>query len=107
MFFVYGAENSRASDKAEFLLYSMGLNYRLYIFGRDYTLKQLHRLVPDATTVPHVYHGAKYIGGVKELYEYVHSDGVISNAKRESKRSERILSKSSEDEQSGGDIHEE
>ncbi len=105
MFFIYGAENSKACDKAEFLLYSMSLEYRLYIFGRDYTLKQLHRLVPDATTVPHIYHGAKYIGGVKELYEYIHSDKVIINDKRESKRSEKILAKSPEDEQSGGDVH--
>lgn len=79
MFFVYGAPNSKACERAEFLLYTMGYDYRIYLYGIDYTLNQLQRLVPGARTVPHIYHGTKYIGGVKELYEYLYeskdSDG--------------------------------
>lgn len=108
MFFVYGAENSKACDKTEFLLYTMHLDYRMYIFGRDYTLKQLHKLVPHANTVPHVYHGAKYIGGVKDLYNYLNSNEVISDYKRESERMEGLL-KIPTDRSTGkgtGDVHE-
>lgn len=107
MFFIYGAENSRACDKAEFLLYTMNLEYRLYIFGRDYTLKQLNRLVPGTTVVPHVYHGAKYIGGVKELYDYLHSEKVINDSETQSERSKKILGVSSDGDprKSKGDVH--
>jgi hypothetical protein len=109
MFFIYGAENSRACDKAEFLLYTMNLEYRLYIFGRDYTIRQLHRLVPDATTVPHIYHGAKYIGGVKELYNYLNSEEVINGSRGQFERYEKILGGSPDGNtgQSNSGIHEE
>ena len=72
MFFVYGAPNSRACEKAEFLLYTMNYEYRMYLYGLHYTLNQLQRLQPGTQTVPHIYHGTKYIGGVKELYEYLY-----------------------------------
>ncbi len=72
MFFIYGALNSKACERAEFLLYTMGYEYRMYLYGIDYTLNQLQRLQPGTQTVPHIYHGAKYIGGVKELYEYLY-----------------------------------
>ena len=72
MFFIYAAPNSKACDKAEFLLYTMGYNYRIYLYGIDYTLNQLQRLIPGTNTVPHIYHGTKYIGGIKELYEYLY-----------------------------------
>jgi len=38
MFFVYGALNSKACDKAEFILHTRGLNYRMYRIGVDYTI---------------------------------------------------------------------
>lgn len=72
MFFIYGAPNSRACERAEFLLYTMNYEYRMYLYGIHYTLNQLQRLRPGTQTVPHIYHGAKYIGGVKELYEYLY-----------------------------------
>jgi hypothetical protein len=71
MFFIYGAANSRACDKVEFILYTLGYDYRFYVYGRDYTLNQLQRLIPKCQTVPQIYHGTKYIGGLKELYEYL------------------------------------
>lgn len=107
MFFVYGAENSRACDKAEFLLYTMNLDYRIYIFGRDYTIKQLNRLIPNASTVPHVYHGTKYIGGVKELYTYLHGEEIIKNEQIESKRTKGIFTSPAEGDADQSDIHKE
>jgi hypothetical protein len=109
MFFIYGAENSRACDKAEFFLYNMNLEYRIYIFGRDYTIKQLNKLVPGTSVVPHIYHGAKYIGGVKELYNYLHSEKVINDSKGQSERCEKILgiSPDGDTRKSEGDFHEE
>jgi glutaredoxin len=72
MFFVYGADGSQACDKAEFILYTLGHDYRHYVYGRDYTLNQLQKLVPGATSVPQIFFGTKYIGGIKELYEYLY-----------------------------------
>lgn len=50
----------------------MNYEYRMYLYGIHYTLNQLQRLQPGTQTVPHIYHGTKYIGGVKELYEYLY-----------------------------------
>ena len=72
MFFIYGADGSRACDKAEFILFTLGHDYRHYVYGRDYTLNQLQKLVPGANSVPQIFLGAKYIGGIKELYEYLY-----------------------------------
>lgn len=108
MFFIYGAENSKACDKAEFMLYTLGVHYRMYIFGRDYTIKQLHRLIPGAETVPHIYHGVKYIGGIKELSQYLKNEEVIYESRGEYERSKKILEFLAERRASGkGDVHEE
>lgn len=108
MFFIYGAENSRACDKAEFMLYTLGLEYRLYIFGRDYTLKQLNRLIPGTTVVPHIYHGTKYVGGIKELTDYLQNEEVIYESRSQSERSKKILEFLAERRAGGkGDVHEE
>lgn len=107
MFFIYGAENSRACDKAEFMLYTLGVNYRMYIYGRDYTLKQLNRIVPNVETVPQIFHGYKYIGGVKELGEYLKNEEVIYESRSESERSKKILEFLAERRAGGkGNIHE-
>lgn len=87
MFFVYGALNSKACDKAEFILHTLGHNYRMYRIGIDYTIHQLERLIPGVKTVPQIYHGTKYIGGMKELYEFLQAsenlgDGTISRLDR-------------------------
>ena len=104
MFFIYGAPNSRACEKAEFLLYTMNYDYRMYLYGIHYTLNQLQRLQPGTQTVPHIYHGTKYIGGVKELYEYLYnsqdSDRGRSAGQREVKG---ILNFITENEQNNRD----
>lgn len=74
MFFIYGSSNSKACEKVELLLHATRSDYRFYIYGRDYSLIQLQRLVPGATTVPQVFYGTKYIGGVKELYDYIYTN---------------------------------
>jgi len=72
MFYIYGSANSQATNRAENLLVVCKKKYKLFILGKDYTLQQLYRLVPDTEHVPHVYDGTKYIGGVKELYDYLY-----------------------------------
>lgn len=96
MFFIYGAHNSKACDRAEFLLHTMGQEYRFYCYGIDYTLTQLQRLVPGTQTVPHIFHGTKYIGGVNEIYKYLQksedSDGGGTTGTVQNKRLFNIFS---------------
>ena len=73
-YYVYGAEGSRTTNKVETLLTVCRRQYRLFILGRDYTIEQLRILVPDTNFVPHIYHDTKYIGGIKELYDYLYSE---------------------------------
>lgn len=73
MYYIYGATDSPASVKAETLLLMCNMPYKFFVFGRDFTLNQLQKLVPDTQTIPHVYHDTTYIGGVKELYDHLYS----------------------------------
>jgi hypothetical protein len=73
MFYIYGAEGSKATDKAENLLIACMQQYKTFIFGKDYSLEQLYKLHPDTKQIPHIYHGFTYIGGVKELYDYLYT----------------------------------
>jgi hypothetical protein len=73
MYYVYGALNSKASDKAELLLHVCRKHYKFFTLGEDYTIAQLHKLVPETNVVPHIFHNTTYIGGVKELYDYLYS----------------------------------
>ena len=74
MFFVYGAEGSKATERAENLLTMTGFQYRLFALGKDYTREQLERLRPGTTVIPHIYHNTKYVGTVKELYDYLYNE---------------------------------
>ena len=74
MFFVYGAEGSKATERAENLLTMTGFPYRLFALGKDYTRAQLERLRPGTTVIPHIYHNTKYVGTVKELYDYLYNE---------------------------------
>jgi hypothetical protein len=71
MFYVYGAYNSKATINAEMVLTMCGKQHKVFILGEDYTIKQLLILVPGTNHLPHVYDGAKYVGGIKELIEYL------------------------------------
>jgi hypothetical protein len=76
-YFVYGAEESKTTWKVEMLLTVCRRDYKLFLLGRDYTREQLNILVPGTDFVPHIYHDAKYIGGIKELYDYLYSEVKI------------------------------
>lgn len=73
MFYIYGAKNSKATDKAEQLVVLCQKPYKLFILGTDYTVAQLQKLIPGTDSVPHVFDGVNYIGGTKELYDYLYS----------------------------------
>lgn len=73
MYYIYGALNSKATDKAENLFIVCNKKYKLFLLGRDYTIAQLQRLIPETTTLPHIYDDIKYIGGVKDLYDHLYT----------------------------------
>ena len=73
MFFIYGANNSRGTERAEKLLNICRKEYKLFIYNRDFTYAQLQRLIPGTNVVPHIFDGANYVGGVKELYDYLYT----------------------------------
>lgn len=73
MYYIYGALESPATEKAENLLVICKKPYKLFIYGRDFTINQLHRLVPGTQVIPHIYMDTEYIGGVKELYDHLYT----------------------------------
>lgn len=73
MFYIYGARESRATEKAEHLLIICQKHYKLFLFNEDFTYDQLQRIVPGTKVVPHIFDGFKYVGGVKELYDYLYT----------------------------------
>ena len=73
MFYVYGAKSSKATETAENLLIMCQMNYKVFILGKDYTVAQLQKLVPETDSVPHIYDGVNYVGGIKELYDYLYT----------------------------------
>lgn len=74
MFFVYGAEGGKGTEKAEYLLTMTGFPYRLFLLDKDYTRDQLERLIPGTRVVPHIFHNTKYVGTVKDLYDYLYNE---------------------------------
>jgi hypothetical protein len=73
MFYIYGADKSKATNKAENLLIASMQQYKTFILGRDYTVEQLYKLHPNTKQIPHIYNGLDYIGGIKELYDYLYT----------------------------------
>ena len=73
-YYVYGAEESETTRKVELLLVVCRRDYKIFWLGEDYSIEQLRILVPETNFVPHIYHDAKYIGGIKELYDYLYSE---------------------------------
>tara|TARA_E500000178_G_C16477719_1_gene511643 strand:- start:42 stop:284 length:243 start_codon:yes stop_codon:yes gene_type:complete len=74
MYYVYGASKSRATNRAEFILYTTKTPYRLFLLNKDYTIKQLSKMVPNTKTIPQVFKQSQYVGGLKELYDQLYSD---------------------------------
>lgn len=75
MFFIYGAKDSRACARAEFILQSLDYDYRAYRINIDYTISQLERLIPGVKTIPQIYFGTRPIGGLTGLYEFLQKNG--------------------------------
>jgi len=74
MFYIYGAQDSKATARAEYLLAMTGFKYRMFLLDIDYTRNQLNRLIPGTKVIPHIYHNAKYVGTVKDLYDYLYNE---------------------------------
>jgi glutaredoxin len=90
------------------LLHTLEYDYRMYYLNVDYTLTQLQRLIPDVKTVPQIYHGTKYIGGLKELHEFLQkSEGLSNGSISGLDRAEGLFSRSSEDKSNNSGIHKE
>ena len=87
MFYVYGAKNSKATETAENLLIMCQMNYRLFILGEGYTVAQLQKLLPGTDSVPHIYDGVNYVGGTKELYDYLYTMVKFEDEENNEKRS--------------------
>ena len=79
MFYVYGAKNSKATETAENLLLMCAMPHKLFILGEGYTVAQLQKLVPGTDSVPHIYDGVNYVGGTKELYDYLYTKVKFEN----------------------------
>ena len=73
MFYIYGARESKGTDKAENLLIICQKEYKLFLYNEDFTFNQLQKLIPETQVVPHIFDGSKYVGGVKELYDYLYT----------------------------------
>jgi hypothetical protein len=86
LYYIYGAVDSPASLKAEQLLQICKRHYKFFVFGRDFTLNQLQRLVPETQTVPHIYCDTTYIGGVKELYDHLYSVVSFEDEERDNEK---------------------
>ena len=76
-FTLYGKNNCNFCRVAKQLLDANNLPYDVLLIPTDSTAKQLiervQESIPDAevNSVPQIFHGPKYIGGTKELAEYV------------------------------------
>jgi hypothetical protein len=81
MFYVYGAQNSRATDRTELLLSVCRRPYKLFILGEDFSKDQLLKLIPETTFIPHIFENLNYVGGIKELYDYLYGELKIENFK--------------------------
>ena len=46
VFFIYGAEGSKATERAEYILKTTGFLYKLFYLDKDYTRAQLNILIP-------------------------------------------------------------
>jgi glutaredoxin len=79
VFIIYGALESKACYRAEFCLRTLGCNYRVYYIGLHFTAAQIERLIPGVKTIPQIFYGTKYIGGLKELHEFLQKSESIAN----------------------------
>lgn len=71
MITIYSRPNCTWCDQSKALLESEGLEYNELMLDLDVTVEQLKQLVPGAKSVPQIMDDGLYIGGFKELKEYL------------------------------------
>lgn len=80
MYTIYSTESCSYCKAAKQLLDARSLEYNELILGRDWTVEDLHKILPDAKTVPQVFDGQNYIGGFVDLAEHLeHVAGLEDN----------------------------
>lgn len=68
---VYSQDNCQGCKTAKALLLQKGYVVEERKIGGGWTKKQLFDHVPDARSVPQIFINDQYIGGLKELQEYL------------------------------------
>ena len=78
-FTLYTKNNCQFCQMAKEILDENGYGYDVLLIPADATVKMLQEKVADTgskvevRSVPQIFHGPEYIGGVKELVKYVES----------------------------------
>lgn len=71
MITIYSRPNCTWCEQSKALLESKGLEYNELMLDLDVTVEQLKQLVPGAKSVPQIMDDGLYVGGFKELKEYL------------------------------------
>ncbi len=72
-FVIWGQPHCRFCDMAKLFLSAKNIDfeYREIGEGKQYTKEDLMKAVPDARSVPQIFHDGVHIGGYKELIRYM------------------------------------
>ena len=73
MFTIYSRPGCKWCNASKSFLESKSIEYNELMLDVDITVEQLKKLVPGAKSVPQIMNDSLYIGGYKELVEYVES----------------------------------
>ena len=71
MITIYSRPNCKWCDASLFVLESKGVEYNELKIDVDITVDQLKLLVPGAKSVPQIMDDGIYVGGYRELVEYL------------------------------------
>jgi glutaredoxin len=71
MITIYSRPGCKWCETSKSLLELKGIQYNELMLDLDITVEQLKKLVPGAKSVPQIMDDSIYIGGYKELVEYL------------------------------------
>jgi glutaredoxin len=74
MYKVYTKPGCGNCVAAKQLLERKNLSYAELVVGQDVTVDMLLEIVPQATTVPQIFHNEEYVGGYYELVARLNND---------------------------------
>ena len=76
---IYTRDNCPWCVKAKELMHSLGLEYKEFKLGIDYSRDDLNQLIPAdrPLTVPQIFFHNQYIGGYTDFAEYVEDHGIM------------------------------